>query len=111
MTNPEGSAATPQSAFTYETLPAVLGQPQATAQGQYAGQIQVTVVPGSGGGSADSFTVKSTPGNKTRTVTAPANQCIVSKLTSGTAYTFAATATNAVGTTSPSVSSEPVVAP
>ena len=49
-------------------------------------------------GSATSYTVTSSPGEKTCTVLAPLASCIFQGLTNGTSYRFAATATNGAGT-------------
>lgn len=44
-------------------------------------------------GTVTSYTVTSTPGNKTCTIAAPTTTCVVSGLTDGTSYTFITTAT------------------
>ncbi len=49
-------------------------------------------------GSATSYTVTSSPGEKTCTVLAPLASCTFQGLTNGTSYRFAATATNGAGT-------------
>ena len=67
----------------------------------------VTIAP-LAGGSVTSYTVTSTPGEKTCTVVAPATSCTVEGLTNRTSYTFAATATNAAGTGAASASSNAV---
>ena len=67
----------------------------------------VTIAP-LAGGSVTSYTVSSTPGEKTCTVVAPATSCTVEGLTNRTSYTFAATATNAAGTSAASASSNAV---
>ncbi|TAL07899.1 MAG: hypothetical protein EPO00_08255, partial [Chloroflexota bacterium] len=54
-----------------------------------------------GGGPISGYTAKSSPGNKTCS-TGGALNCTVTGLTNGTAYTFTVTATNGLGTGSPS---------
>ena len=73
------------------------------------GEATITVNPGTGsGGAPDSFDVTATPGNGTCTITLPATTCTITGLANGTAYTFTATATNAAGTSGPSVASTSV---
>ena len=77
------------------------------------GDTQATVTftaPTSDGGSAvTKYTATSTPGGFTGTLAQAAGGSItVTGLTNGTAYTFNVTATNAVGTSGPSLDSSPV---
>jgi len=76
------------------------------------GNAEATVswtIPGSDGGAAiTQYTVTSSPGNVTTTTTSTSTT--VTGLTNGTAYTFAVTATNSVGTGSASVASNSVYA-
>lgn len=51
-----------------------------------------------GGPAVTAYTVTATPGGATCTATPPATTCTVTGLTAGTAYSFAVTATNSVGT-------------
>jgi hypothetical protein len=51
-----------------------------------------------GGPAVTAYTVTATPGGATCTATPPTTTCTVSGLTAGTAYAFAVTATNSVGT-------------
>jgi hypothetical protein len=69
------------------------------------GQVNVTVVPGSGGGPASSYTATASPGGASCTVNAPATTCAITGLTNGTAYTVTTTATNAAGTSAASPAS------
>jgi hypothetical protein len=77
-----------------------------------AGNAQATVkwqAPASVGTSAIvSYTVVSTPGNRTATVSAPALTAVVAGLTNGTSYTFVVTAKNATSTSTPSAASNAV---
>ena len=81
-----------------------------------AADAQATVsftAPSSNGGSAiTSYTATSSPGDFTGTISqSGSGSIIVSGLTSGTAYTFTVTATNAIGTSLASAVSNSVVIP
>ena len=81
-----------------------------------AGNTQATVsftAPSSNGGSAiTSYTATSSPGDFTGTISqSGSGSIIVTGLTSGTAYTFTVTATNAIGTSLASAVSNSVVTP
>ena len=88
----------------YLDAPQAPAAPVAVAENASAA---VTITP-LAGGSVTSYTVASTPGEKTCTVVAPATSCTVGGLTNRTSYTFAATATNAAGTGAASASSNAV---
>lgn len=72
------------------------------------GQASITfAAPGNDGGSPiTSYTTTSSPGGLTGSCAA--SPCTVTGLTNGTAYTFTVTATNAVGTSTPSAASNSV---
>jgi hypothetical protein len=84
-----------------------------TAVSASGGAAQATVswiAPVSNGGSPiTSYTVTSSPLGASATVLAPATTATVAGLTNGTAYTFTVTASNAAGTSAPSLASNSVV--
>ena len=108
-TNNAGTAYGNEISFTTIVAPSTVpGEP--TGVTASAGNAQVTVTftaPVSNGGSAiTGYTVTSNPGNITGT--GMASPITVAGLTNGTAYTFTVTATNAIGTGSPSSASNSV---
>jgi len=108
-TNAVGDSA--QSVPSPSVSPAALpGAP--TNVGATAGDGQASVsftAPASDGGSAiTSYTVTSSPGGLT--ATCASSPCVVTGLTNGTAYTFTAQATNAIGASAAS-SASPAVTP
>lgn len=90
---------------TVDPAPGAPEKPTATISGTTA---TVTVAVGAGGGTPSSYTVTSSPGGLTCTVTGSSGSCTISGLTAGTVYTFTATATNAAGTSSSSSASESI---
>jgi Subtilase family/Fibronectin type III domain len=61
-----------------------------------------------GGNSITSYTATSSPGGKTGSCVAPCNSIIVGGLNNGTAYTFTVVATNGIGSSLPSATSNSV---
>ena len=86
--------------------PGAPGQPTVSAGD---GQVTVTVVAPTTGGSPTSYTVIASPTvggvTKSCTVSASSGSCAVTGLTNGVAYTFTSSATGAGGTSSPSAAS------
>jgi len=91
------------------TAPAAPAKPTVVAGN---GKVTVTVAAGATGGTPASYTVTgytaSSVAAGTCTVTGASGSCDVTGLTSGTAYTFKATATNSAGTSAASLASASV---
>jgi hypothetical protein len=100
----EGGAS--QSAFTQK----ILAAPQAPAAPVAVEDITsaTVIITPLVGGSVTSYTVTTSTGGRTCTITAPDTSCIVDGLNAGISYSFTATATNAAGTSVPSAASNAV---
>jgi hypothetical protein len=97
--SPASNAVTPVSAPSTMAAPtAVAGNAQATVS---------FVAPFNGGSPITSYTVTSSPGSLQQT--GAGSPLVVTGLTNGTSYTFVATATNAIGTSPNSPSSNAVI--
>lgn len=92
--------------------PTVPGAPTigtATATGATTATVSFTAPASDGGSAITSYTATSSPGGITGTLNQSGSGTItVNGLTGGTSYTFTVTATNAVGTSAPSASSNSV---
>ena len=91
------------TAYSLAITPAVPSAPTISVTG--ATTATATIVPVAG---ATSYTVTSSPGGITCTVTAPATSCALTGLTSGIAYSFTATATGSSLTSTASAASTSV---
>ena len=81
----------------------------ATAERAGDGRARIVLAPGRANGSEiTTMTVKASPGTKGCSITPPATECTVIGLTNGSSYTFAATSTNALGTSPLSAASAPL---
>ena len=110
-TNTKGTSA-PSDASTSVTLVTAPAAPATPTVVAGASKVTVAVAAGTSGGTPVSYTVTAYAAGKatggTCTVTGVSVSCDVTGLTSGTAYTFKATATNTKGTSAASGASVPV---
>ena len=88
-------------------VPSSPKDPQAS-RGARSATVSWSAPDSDGGSTITSYTVKSTPGNKTCTATAPSRSCTVTGLYANAEYTFTVTATNGAGTSAPSTASSSV---
>ena len=79
----------------------------AATRGDTSATVSWTPPPATNGSPITSYTVTSTPGGITKTVTASQTTATVTGLTNGTGYRFKVTATNTIGTSPPSAASQP----
>ena len=110
VTGTSGStSATGTSSLTSEIIAAAPGIPGIPTAVAGDGEVAVTVVAPSSGGTPSSYLVTASPQvggvTKTCTVSAASGSCTVTGLANGTAYTFTSTATNGAGTSSSSSAS------
>ena len=94
--------------FTLTVTASATGTPRITSRVYGDNQVTVTVAAGTGG-TPSSYTVSASPQvsgvTRTCTVTGASGSCAVTGLTNGVAYTFSATASNALGTSAASSAS------
>ena len=88
-------------------VPSAPKDPQAT-RGARSATVTWSAPDSDGGSAVTSYTVKSSPGNKSCTATAPSRTCTVNGLGANADYTFTVTATNGAGTSLPSTASSSV---
>jgi hypothetical protein len=103
------TSATGTSSLTSEIIAAAPGIPGIPTVVAGDGEVAVTVVAPSSGGTPSSYLVTASPQvggvTKTCSVSASSGSCTVTGLANGTAYTFTSTATNGAGTSSSSSAS------
>ena len=113
LTPTNNGSLTDASPLTYSSNATVSGQPTAvSAATSTPNQATITfTAPGfTGGSSIIYYLASSTPGNFTGVSMGPSSgSIVVSGLTNGTSYTFAAYAVNAIGTSTPSSASNAVI--
>jgi len=101
-----GIIVAPESAASAPGVPTI---GTATATGETTATVAFTQPASNGGSTILSYTATSSPGGITGTLTQAGSGTItVTGLTASTSYTFTVTATNAIGTSSPSASSNSI---
>ena len=107
--NSVSQSTTGTSALTAQISESVPGAPGIPTVVAGDGEVAVTVVAPSSGGTPSSYLVTASPQvggvTKTCTVSAASGSCTVTGLANGTAYTFTSTATNGAGTSGSSTAS------
>jgi hypothetical protein len=102
-----GLVSAASNAIVPATVPGAPTNVQAVA-GDKSASVSWAAPSSNGGLSISGYTATSTPGGFSASVGGTVRQATVSGLTNGTSYTFKVTATNAVGTSSPSAPSNAV---
>lgn len=100
LTTNDGNATPVADFFPPQTAQTVPGAPtNATATaGRKSATVNWTPPTNNGGCAISGYTVTSSPGGKTATVSGTSTSVTVTGLTAGTSYTFTVAATNCVGT-------------
>jgi hypothetical protein len=102
----ETNSFSPFTAAPANTNPSAPGSVVATATGKRSATVSFTAPTDNGGATITSYTLASTPGSITQTLTQSVSGAFnVTGLQPGTSYTFSVTATNSVGTSASSTSS------
>ena len=113
-TNSAGTSAasTASNSITTVGAPSAPTNVVATATGKRSATVSFTAPASNGGSAVTSYTATSTPGGTTKTLTqATGGTFTFDALQPGTAYTFAVTATNAIGTSSAATSNSITTTP
>ena len=106
------AASAASGSITPTSVPSAPTIGTATATGSTTATVSYTAPTSDGGSVITSYTATSSPGGITGTLNQAGSGTItVSGLTGGTAYTFTVTATNAIGTSSPSSTSNSIATP
>ena len=101
-----GSASSASNAIVFQSVPAAPTITSAVFTNSTTVNVAFTAPSDTGGATITSYTATSSPGGLTGTLSQAGSGTItVSGLTSGTNYTFTVTATNSIGTSAPSASS------
>lgn len=94
--------------FVEDPTPKAPGTPGAPTATAGDGQATIEISAPTSGGTAESYLVTASPSGATCTITVPDTSCTITGLTNGYTYSFNATATNTVGTSAASASSNSV---